>query len=114
MNSIVLLCMVIFHWYSCPSSINPKQGRKKKIQGLTGTNWCSPLHTISNLYGLLVFRYTIVSTGGTASALEKAGIPVTKVEQITNFPEMVNFFSYILHFMCAKYATSNIMFFLLY
>jgi phosphoribosylaminoimidazolecarboxamide formyltransferase / IMP cyclohydrolase len=37
-------------------------------------------------------RYTIVSTGGTASAIEKAGIPVTKVEEITNFPEMVKIF----------------------
>ncbi|KAF3325739.1 bifunctional purine biosynthesis protein purH isoform X1 [Carex littledalei] len=40
--------------------------------------------------GLQELGYTIVSTGGTASALEKAGIPVTKVEQITNFPEMLD------------------------
>ncbi|KAJ1698073.1 hypothetical protein LUZ63_006585 [Rhynchospora breviuscula] len=40
--------------------------------------------------GLKELGYTIVSTGGTASALEKAGIPVTKVEQITNFPEMLD------------------------
>ncbi|PPD99589.1 hypothetical protein GOBAR_DD03387 [Gossypium barbadense] len=33
--------------------------------------------------------YTIVSTGGTASALENAGVSVTKVEQLTCFPEMV-------------------------
>ncbi|GKA99986.1 AICARFT/IMPCHase bienzyme family protein [Tanacetum coccineum] len=35
-------------------------------------------------------RYTIVSTGGTASALEKAGISVTKIEELTNFPEMLD------------------------
>jgi phosphoribosylaminoimidazolecarboxamide formyltransferase/IMP cyclohydrolase len=34
--------------------------------------------------------YTIVSTGGTASALESAGVSVTKVDQLTHFPEMVS------------------------
>ncbi|KAL3753451.1 hypothetical protein ACJRO7_000796 [Eucalyptus globulus] len=34
--------------------------------------------------------YTVVSTGGTASALEKAGLSVTKVEQLTCFPEMLD------------------------
>ncbi|KAL8217373.1 hypothetical protein R6Q57_020746 [Mikania cordata] len=34
--------------------------------------------------------YTIVSTGGTASALENAGISVTKVEELTKFPEMLD------------------------
>ena len=38
---------------------------------------------------LLNCRYTIVSTGGTASALESAGVAVTKVEKLTKFPEMV-------------------------
>lgn len=38
------------------------------------------------------WRYTIVSTGGTASALESVGVSVTKVEQLTCFPEMVNWF----------------------
>ncbi|GJR49146.1 AICARFT/IMPCHase bienzyme family protein [Tanacetum coccineum] len=40
--------------------------------------------------GLQELGYTIVSTGGTASALEKAGISVTKVEELTNFPEMLD------------------------
>jgi len=34
-------------------------------------------------------RYTILSTGGTAKSIEGAGCPVTKVEDVTNFPEMV-------------------------
>ncbi|KAL3753448.1 hypothetical protein ACJRO7_000793 [Eucalyptus globulus] len=34
--------------------------------------------------------YTVVSTGGTASALENAGLSVTKVEQLTCFPEMLD------------------------
>jgi phosphoribosylaminoimidazolecarboxamide formyltransferase/IMP cyclohydrolase len=33
---------------------------------------------------------TIVSTGGTAATLEKAGIPVTSVETLTGFPEMMD------------------------
>ena len=37
-------------------------------------------------------RYSIISTGGTASSLENAGVSVTKVEQLTCFPEMVSWF----------------------
>ena len=33
--------------------------------------------------------YTIMSTGGTAVTLGKAGISVKKVEELTAFPEMV-------------------------
>ncbi|KAF7145336.1 hypothetical protein RHSIM_Rhsim04G0089200 [Rhododendron simsii] len=40
--------------------------------------------------GLQELGYTIVSTGGTASALETAGVSVTKVEQLTGFPEMLD------------------------
>ncbi|GLT32812.1 hypothetical protein SLA2020_074510 [Shorea laevis] len=40
--------------------------------------------------GLQELGYTIVSTGGTASTLENAGVSVTKVEQLTCFPEMLD------------------------
>nr|XP_023895767.1 uncharacterized protein LOC112007626 [Quercus suber] len=40
--------------------------------------------------GLQELGYTIVSTGGTASTLESAGVSVTKVEQLTSFPEMLD------------------------
>ncbi|KAI4332942.1 hypothetical protein L6164_017808 [Bauhinia variegata] len=40
--------------------------------------------------GLQELGYTIVSTGGTAAALEGAGVSVTKVEQLTQFPEMLD------------------------
>ncbi|CAJ2661056.1 unnamed protein product [Trifolium pratense] len=40
--------------------------------------------------GLQELGFTIVSTGGTASALESAGVAVTKVEQLTQFPEMLD------------------------
>ena len=35
--------------------------------------------------------FFIVSTGGTASTLENAGVSVTKVETLTHFPEMTSF-----------------------
>uniref|UniRef100_A0A0D9WQC8 MGS-like domain-containing protein n=1 Tax=Leersia perrieri TaxID=77586 RepID=A0A0D9WQC8_9ORYZ len=38
----------------------------------------------------ICYRFSIISTGGTASSLEAAGVNVTKVEQITNFPEMLD------------------------
>ncbi|CAD5320399.1 unnamed protein product [Arabidopsis thaliana] len=40
--------------------------------------------------GLQELGYTIVSTGGTASTLENAGVSVTKVEKLTHFPEMLD------------------------
>ncbi|GAB4854100.1 hypothetical protein Ancab_022683 [Ancistrocladus abbreviatus] len=40
--------------------------------------------------GLQSLGYKIVSTGGTAAGLESAGISVTKVEEITCFPEMLD------------------------
>ena len=39
---------------------------------------------------LVNYSYIIVSTGGTALALESARVSVTKVEQLTCFPEMVS------------------------
>src|SRR5690349_13571437 len=40
--------------------------------------------------GLVGLGWEIVSTGGTFATLEKAGIPVRKVEDITRFPEMLD------------------------
>lgn len=40
--------------------------------------------------GLQELGYTIVSTGGTATSLENAGVSVIKVEQLTCFPEMLD------------------------
>ncbi|XP_022137602.1 uncharacterized protein LOC111009006 [Momordica charantia] len=40
--------------------------------------------------GLQELGYTIVSTGGTASTLETSGVRVTKVEELTSFPEMLD------------------------
>ena len=36
------------------------------------------------------FGIEIISTGGTARHLKEAGIPVTMVEEITGFPEMLD------------------------
>lgn len=48
------------------------------------------------LDGWFICRYKLVSTGGTATALEKAGFSVTRVEELTSFPEMVNDYDIIL------------------
>jgi phosphoribosylaminoimidazolecarboxamide formyltransferase/IMP cyclohydrolase len=40
--------------------------------------------------GLSTFGVTIVSTGGTASALQREGISVTEVSDVTGFPEMLD------------------------
>ncbi|KMZ64123.1 IMP cyclohydrolase, Phosphoribosylaminoimidazolecarboxamide formyltransferase [Zostera marina] len=40
--------------------------------------------------GLHDLGYAIISTGGTAAAIEKIGVPVKKVEELTQFPEMLD------------------------
>ena len=40
--------------------------------------------------GLVKLGWEIVSTGGTAHALGKSGVPVTPIEQVTGFPEMMD------------------------
>jgi phosphoribosylaminoimidazolecarboxamide formyltransferase / IMP cyclohydrolase len=40
--------------------------------------------------GLTVLGWDLVSTGGTARALAEAGVPVTPVEALTGFPEMMD------------------------
>jgi phosphoribosylaminoimidazolecarboxamide formyltransferase/IMP cyclohydrolase len=40
--------------------------------------------------GLVALRWEIVSTGGTAASLRKAKVPVTTVEQVTGFPEILD------------------------
>ena len=39
--------------------------------------------------GLVELGFEIVSSGGTARALEEAGLTVTRVEDVTGFPEML-------------------------
>lgn len=40
--------------------------------------------------GLVALGWELVSTGGTADALRKAGLPVTDVGEVTGFPEMLD------------------------
>ncbi len=40
--------------------------------------------------GLVALGWEVVSTGGTAAALRKAGLPVTLVEEVTGFPELLD------------------------
>lgn len=55
------------------------------------------LLSVSDKSGLAAFGkaladmgYEILSTGGTAQALEKEGVPVTQVSAVTGFPEMMD------------------------
>lgn len=40
--------------------------------------------------GLAAAGYELVSTGGSAKAIESAGVAVKKVEDLTGFPEMLD------------------------
>lgn len=40
--------------------------------------------------GLSDLGFELVSTGGSAKAIEAAGVPVKKVEDLTGFPEMLD------------------------
>jgi hypothetical protein len=40
--------------------------------------------------GLAALGYELASTGGSAAAIEAAGVPVKKVEALTGFPEMLD------------------------
>lgn len=42
------------------------------------------------MQGLAAHGYEIISTGGTAATIEKMGVPVKKVEDVTGFPEMLD------------------------
>jgi phosphoribosylaminoimidazolecarboxamide formyltransferase/IMP cyclohydrolase len=55
------------------------------------------LISVSNKDGLIplaqklhALNVTIISTGGTAKAIEQAGIPVTPIDKVTGFPEMMD------------------------
>ncbi|KAG5236829.1 bifunctional purine biosynthesis protein [Salix suchowensis] len=64
---------------------SPASGKKQALISLSDKKDLAFLGT-----GLQQLGYTIVSTGGTASALEGSGVSVTKVEQLTHFPEMLD------------------------
>lgn len=66
----------------------PKLSTSGRKQALISLSDKTDLAKLGN--GLQELGYTIVSTGGTASALEGAGVSVTKVEELTRFPEMLD------------------------
>ncbi|CAI9091355.1 OLC1v1026364C1 [Oldenlandia corymbosa var. corymbosa] len=61
------------------------QGRKYALISLSDKRDLAILGS-----GLQELGYTIVSTGGTASSLANEGVPVSKVEDLTGFPEMLD------------------------
>lgn len=67
------------------ASTAPSSGVKQALISLSDKT------DLANLgRGLQSLGFSIISTGGTASSLEAAGVNVTKVEQITHFPEMLD------------------------
>lgn len=52
--------------------------------------WMLTCHGLPLLQGLAELGYEIVSTGGSATAIEAAGVPVKRVEELTGFPEMLD------------------------
>ena len=57
----------------------------------------SAILSVSDKTGLVEFaralarrNIEIISTGGTATALEKAGIAVTPIDRVTGFPEIMD------------------------
>ncbi len=48
------------------------------------------IELLSLCQGLSELGYEVVSTGGSASAIEAAGVPVQRVEELTGFPEMLD------------------------
>jgi hypothetical protein len=58
--------------------------------------------------GLVDLGFKLISTGGTASALEQAGHEVTHVEQLTSFPEMVSHMLSALPFLSMPFELIHI------
>lgn len=59
---------------------------------MLGTVQLDSLSTVGHFMaqGLCEQGFKLVSTGGSAAALEKASLPVQRVEQLTGFPEMLD------------------------
>eukprot|EP00803_Ostreobium_quekettii_P000664 evm.model.scf_287.9 EVM.evm.TU.scf_287.9 scf_287:72666-76116(-) len=96
-------------WAACPA--NPSRGTsgaviaamaseevdKSSPQGTSVGSAPRAVISVSDKTGLeevaealFAAGYDIVSTGGTAAAIQAAGLPVTSVEQLTGFPEMLD------------------------
>ena len=69
----------------CPSSTPPFAHRNKKPNSKY-----SKQQSRSLSQGLVALGYDLVSTGGSAAALSAAGLPVSTVESLTGFPEMLS------------------------
>lgn len=87
-------------------SAKPVAGRNKRVRSIVfsaagtvaGTETMRALITVFDKRGVGEFAQAleemgvaIVSTGGTAKKLEEQGIAVTRVEDLTGFPEIVSF-----------------------
>ncbi|XP_011087627.1 uncharacterized protein LOC105169058 [Sesamum indicum] len=70
------------------AKLDSKSKVSGKRQALISLSDKTDLALLGN--GLQELGFTIVSTGGTASALENSGVTVTKVEELTSLPEMLD------------------------
>ncbi|CAM8948830.1 unnamed protein product [Rhodiola kirilowii] len=85
-NSFTIKAMSTVATSSQDSRPSPFSSGKKQV--LISLSDKKDLAFLAN--GLQSLGYTIVSTGGTSSALENIGVTITKVEQLTTFPEMLD------------------------
>lgn len=49
-----------------------------------------PYSSLPHSQGLVELGHEVVSTGGSAKAIQEAGVPVTPVDSVTGFPEMLD------------------------
>ncbi|KAL3753437.1 hypothetical protein ACJRO7_000782 [Eucalyptus globulus] len=89
-RSSLLHFSTIHRTRTCPSTSQPEPfpSAPRGKQALISLSDKTDLTFLGK--GLQELGSTVVSTGGTASALENAGLSVTKVEQLTCFPEMLD------------------------
>jgi len=68
-----------------PGKATPPPGSKRALLSVYDKNGLVELGQ-----GLAQAGWELVSTGGTARTLREAGVPVTEVERVTGFPEMLD------------------------
>ena len=72
------------------SSSEKDTGSLKKMKGKVLISVSDKTGVVELAQGLVKLGYEIVSTGGSFRTLKEAGVAVSQVESITNFPEMLD------------------------
>jgi len=66
------------------------EGKEKRVQRRALLSVTDKTGVVEFARGLIERDFELLSTGGTAAALRKAGLPVTDVAEVTGFPEMLD------------------------